>query len=85
MISNYVICSVNVTEDVGEVVLTVRRNQGTVGRVSAIALITDLGATADQDYNRTNYEVSINDRENIMHIKLNACIHFSSWKSIIDV
>ena len=59
----------NVTEDVGEIVLTVRRDQGTVGRVSAVALITDLGATADQDYIRTNYEVGITSRENIMHIK----------------
>ena len=57
----------NVTEDVGEIVLTVRRDQGTVGRVSAVALITDLGATADQDYIRTNYEVDITSRENIIH------------------
>ena len=48
----------NVSEEVGEVVLTVRRDQGTVGRVSAVALVTEQGATADEDYIVTNYEVS---------------------------
>ena len=47
----------NVTEDVGDVVLTVRRNQGRVGPVAAVILITGLGATPDQDFIGTNLEV----------------------------
>ena len=50
--------SVTVSEDVGQVELTVRRDQGTVGRVSAVVLLIDQGATADEDYIRTNYEVN---------------------------
>ena len=48
---------VTVSEDVGQVALTVRRDQGTVGRVSAVILLIDQGATANEDYIRTNYEV----------------------------
>ena len=54
---NFLQCSVNVTEDVGDVVLTVRRDQGRVGRVAAVILITGLGATPDQDFIGTNLEV----------------------------
>ena len=50
--------SVIVSEDVGQVELTVHRDQGTVGRVSAVVLLIDQGATADEDYIRTNYEVN---------------------------
>ena len=50
-------CSVNVTEDVGDVVLRVRRDQGLVGRVSAVVLISSRGATLDQDFIGTNLEV----------------------------
>ena len=50
--------SVTVSEDVGQISLTVRRDQGTVGRVSAVVLLTDQGATAEEDYIRTNYEVT---------------------------
>lgn len=52
-------CSVNVTEDVGDVVLTVRRDQGRVGRVSAVVLITELGAADDQDFTGTNLEARV--------------------------
>ena len=52
-------CSVNVTEDVGDVVLTVRRDQGLVGRVSAVVLISSQGATTDQDFIGTNLEVGL--------------------------
>ena len=50
-------CSVNVTEDTGDVVLTVRRDQGLVGRVSAVVLISNQGATINQDFVGTNLEV----------------------------
>ena len=53
------LCSVNVTEGVGDVVLTVRRDQGLVGRVSAVVLISSLGATLDQDFIGTNLEVKL--------------------------
>ena len=49
-------CSVNVTEDAGDVVLTVRRDQGRVGHVSAVVLITGQGATANQDFIGINLE-----------------------------
>lgn len=39
-------------------VLTVHRDQGLVGRVSVVALITDRGAVIDQDFIGTNLEVS---------------------------
>lgn len=47
------------TEDVGDVVLTVHRDQGLVGRVSVVALITDRGAVIDQDFIGTNLEVRL--------------------------
>ena len=46
-----------VSEDVGQLALTVRRDQGTVGSVSAIVLLIDRGTTPDQDYIRTNHQV----------------------------
>ena len=46
-----------VSEDVGEVELIVRRDQGTVGRVSAFLFLIDRGATPDQDYIHTSPEV----------------------------
>lgn len=51
--------SINVTEDVGDVVLTVYRDQGIVGDVSVVVLITDQGATIDEDFNGANLEVRL--------------------------
>lgn len=45
------------TEDIRDVILTVYRDQGLVGRVSAVVLITGQGATFDQDFIGTNLEV----------------------------
>ena len=41
---------VNVSEDEGDLVLTVLRSQGLVGRVSVIALVAERGATNGQDF-----------------------------------
>ena len=47
----------NVTEDVGDVVLTVHRGKGLFGQVSAVVLISSQGATLGQDFIGTNLEV----------------------------
>ena len=41
---------VNVSEDEGDLVLTVLRSQGLVGQVSVIALVAEQGATNGQDF-----------------------------------
>ena len=50
-----------VSEDVSELELIVQRDQGTVGRVSAVVLLIDRGATLGMDYIRNNHEVVKND------------------------
>lgn len=51
--------SINVTEDVGDVVLTIYRDQGRVGNISVVLLITGQGAMIDEDFNGTNLEVRL--------------------------
>ena len=51
--------SINVTEDVGDVVLTIYRDQGRVGNVSVVLLITGQGAMINEDFSGTNLEVRL--------------------------
>ena len=48
----------NVTEDVGDLVLTVYRDQGLVGRVSVFAFAVGQGATIGTDFNIDDLVVS---------------------------
>lgn len=63
--------SINVTEDVGDVILTVYRDQGVVGEVSVVVLITDQGAILGEDFNGTNLEVRV--FLFLLHSSVNLC------------